>query len=258
MQKMIHARRLTAVLSVAAVAALGITTTPALAAKPPSNKALNRDVIKVDKALKTAITTIGKTTKSLQSNVNTLNQEAATVVPEIAATNTTLSATNASLTALTAKVTSLSSAFASGSTTVTAGLQALQTAIQDPNTGLVGLNTARPRFVSLTSAGAGQPFTVVAGSSTPEANVSIISGSQTTNGSVLLDFGEDVHQRALVVTPVAGTGTFAVGQAVDCGNAPGICGTDTSNNHVLVTTEALTAGGPVEAAVPVTVIALAG
>src|SRR5277367_5731168 len=91
MQKIIPARRLTAVLCVAAVAALGITAAPALAKKPPkppSNKALNRDVIKVDKALVTAIKTIGKTTKGLQSNVNTLNQGSATVVPEIAATNT--------------------------------------------------------------------------------------------------------------------------------------------------------------------------
>ncbi len=90
--------------------------------------------------------------------------------------------------------------------------------------------------------------------------MSIVGQTPNPGGSVVLDFGEDVSARALVVT-AAPTGSLAntpFAQAIDCANVPGggCNGTDTSPNHVLVTTEIL--AGPTAAAVPVTVVALAG
>lgn len=279
MQKMIHARRLTAVLSVAGVAALGISASPALAKKPakpvtkptpaaaPTNKALALDVKKLNKELKAAVATIGKTTTKLQANVNTLNQGAANLTPQVAAantglaaTNTTLTATNASLASTKATVTALSAALTAAGTQITtsltqlgAGLTALQTAIQDPNTGLVGLNAARPRFVALTVTGGA--FVTVPGGQTPEEAITVTNVSA---GVVVVHFGEDVSERAFVVTP--DPGVAAIGQAADCANLPSnSCSVGAgSADDVLLTTQVVGGAGPVPTSVPVTVAALAG
>ncbi len=255
MHNIIQARRLSAALAVTAVAASGFAASPAMAAKTLSNKALTRDVTKIDKTIAAAGVTLTKSAKNLQAQINTLTTG-------LGSTNANLSTTQAALTSLQGTVNSLSSAFASGSATVTAALKTINTTLTDPNTGLVGLNTARPRFVALTiptsGPNAGQ-FTIAANSSTPEHAVSIVS--QSTN-NVILDFGEDVSQRVFLVNGIAGAN--GIGQAVDCAVAAAATpsspcfGTDSNPNHVLVTTEDALTTGTLAVAVPVTVVALSG
>lgn len=249
MHKTIPARSLLAGLTLAT--AIGLAPAGA-AAKPPSgagqpdNAALARDIREVNDALTSAVTTIDKTSKSLAASVHALQTG-------LAATNANLAQTNSNVSSTQGQVTSLSSALAAGSATVTAALQQINTALSDPNTGLAALNNARPRFVALTVS-SGQ-FALVAGGQTPEHAITIVA--QPGAGEAILDFGEDVSQRALVVSPAPDLMGVPVGQAVDCANAPGACGPDSSPNHVLLTTEQITSG-PAATAVPVTLIAFSG
>ena len=265
MQKTTQARRLAAAaVAVSAIASFGVVATPALAAsKVSSNKALTREVTKINKTLAAAAVTLSKSAKNLQAQINTLTTGLGT-------TNTNLTATNAKVASLTTTVTSLSSAFASASTTVTSaltqlqtGLTSIQTALNDTKTGLVGLNNARPRFVALTVPTSGPTagqFVIQPMSSTPEQTISIVS---QVGNAVIVDFGEDVSQRVFLVNGIAGAN--GVGQAVDCGAAAAAgapCfGTDSNTHHVLVTTEDVlpnSSGGTAQTPVPVTVVALAG
>jgi X-X-X-Leu-X-X-Gly heptad repeat protein len=135
-----------------------------------------------------------------------------------------------------------------GLQTVGDGLTALKTAVQDPTTGLLGLNTARPKFAIVKSDGTilGQTPNV------PTTNAKVATGTY------VVDFASDVSKRALVVT-MAPAATAPIGQAVDCANAPGACPSgDNSANHVLVTTEPHGAGGPAPGDANFTLLAISG
>ncbi len=251
MHKIIQARRLSAALAVTAVAASGFAASPAMA-KADSNKTLTRDVTKIDKTIAAAGVTLTKSAKNLQAQINALSTGLGT-------TNANLSTTQAALTSLQGTVSSLSSAFASASTTVTSALNQINTALTSINSALTnttnGLEISRPRFVALSVVS--NAFVIPANSSTTENTISIVS--QNSN-AVILNFGEDVSQRVFLVNGIAGAN--GIGQAIDCATAAAAgspCfGTDSSKNHVLVTTEDALTTGTVAVPVPVTVVALAG
>jgi len=129
---------------------------------------------------------------------------------------------------------------------ILAGFTAINSALTDPVTGLVGLNHARPQFGAFNGAdgtilgGTGQ----VTGASGPSTNA-----SHPTTGKYLVDFGDNVSQRFLVVT-LFPDATAPIGQAVDCAansTAGATChalGDPTvgNPNHVLVTIENFTPG----------------
>jgi uncharacterized protein YoxC len=250
MQKIISARRLSAAVAVAAFAASGIAASPAMAktTKPLSNKALTRQVTLIKTQLASAAKVLKTDAAGLQASINTLTTGLAT-------TNGKLTALTTTVANLSSTVSGLSSALASGGTTVTNALTAINTALNDSSTGLVGLNTARPRFAVV--AGAAGGFAIVG--NTPEHTPTI---AYQTTGQAVINFGEDVSSRALVVT-TAPDATAPFAQAVDCKNAaaagspcPATSGTDSSASDVLVTVENFP--GPAPANKSFTITALAG
>src|SRR5271163_4071659 len=230
MRKIIQAGRRGTVLSLVTAVAVGGAASPALAFKSSSNKSLLGDVNTISAALNLAIKSIDKTTNGLTASIKTLTTGLAATNAALATTNTNLAATTAAQSTTAGQVTGLTAAFASGSTAVNTALGEVNTALSDPNTGLAALNVARPRFAVLDVVS--NAFSVVG--STPEHAVTIYF--QAANEAIL-DFGEDVSERALVTTTAPGAASIA--QAVDCANVPGggCGGTDANADHVLVTTE---------------------
>lgn len=239
--------RLLAACGVALAATLATIAAPASAARPPSNTQLQHDISSVDTSLKSAVKSIDKTTSGLTTSVKTLTSG-------LAAANAGLASLTGQVASLTAQVAALNTAQAADAVS-NAAVGVLSTEVNDPNLGVLAIDAARPRYAAVLAA-SGQ-FTKVAASSL-EHSVSIVTQS---GGGIVLDFGEDVSNRALMVSMapnltgvLGGQASVPAGQAIDCGVVTGGCFGDTNPDHVLVTTEV----GSTVTAAPFTVVALSG
>jgi hypothetical protein len=135
------------------------------------------------------------------------------------------------------------------------GLKALQTALQDPTTGLVGLNNARPQFGAFAASGAIIDGT---GKHPPAKGPSANATHTASTGQYIVDFGNDVSARALVLTLFPTGGVPDVLSAVNCASPGAPCSTDTSPNHVLVVSQNSTTGAPTDPTNGFEITALSG
>jgi len=126
--------------------------------------------------------------------------------------------------------------------TIGPGLTALSAAVQDPTTGLVGLNAVRPQYGAFNADG-----TIIGGTGQTTGASGPSTGSiHNATGAYIVNFGNDVSNRALSVNPFPASAA-PIGEAVDCasnGTATATCtalngGTALTNpqNYVLVTIE---------------------
>ena len=119
----------------------------------------------------------------------------------------------------------------------TAAFASVNAALTNPTTGLVGLNNARPQYGAFTSTGA-----FIAGTGTVARGPSGNALGHTPAGRFVIDFGNDVSTRFLVVNPFPGAGSSGFPQATvcsltdgtQCQAAQGSGAPDRSPNHVLV------------------------
>jgi hypothetical protein len=146
-------------------------------------------------------------------------------------------------------------AIVAGVPAITSALTKINNALNNTSTGLVGLNLARPQFGTFKGSdgsilgGTGQ----VSGASGPKSNA-----TRAAAGTYVVDFGNDVSKRSLVVAIAPGA-TAAVGEAADCANVTGGClGSDTSANHVLVLTYVMASSNTTPADATFTVTAISG
>jgi hypothetical protein len=180
------------------------------------------------KGLQKAVGNIVKVNLGQTGAIHGVDTRVDTVVANVAAVKATVDAIVAGVPAI-----------VDGLTQLKAGLLAIQSALGNTTTGLVGLNLARPQFGNFSGAGVilggtGQ----VTGASGPKTDA-----THPATGTYVVDFGNDVSKRSLVVSPSPGVGGI-IGEAVDCANAGGTCpGGDASANHVLVLMYA-TSGAP--------------
>jgi hypothetical protein len=144
-------------------------------------------------------------------------------------------------------------------TALSNGLTSINAALQNPTTGLVGLNNARPQFGAFNGAdgaiiaGTGQ----VTGAKGPST-----SASNPADGRYIVDFGNNVVQRFLTVTPFPTGGAAVVGSAVNCdANATAEASCEAlgdpaggNPNHVLVVIQRTNDSAPVDATFAVSAI----
>jgi len=143
---------------------------------------------------------------------------------------------------------------------ILAGFTAINSALTNTTTGLVGLNLARPQFGAFNADG-----TIIAGTG-QVTGASGPSGAAIHNapGKYIVDFGDNVSQRFLIVNMFPSSGNPPIAQVVDCASnstAGATChalGDPTvgNPNHVLVTVEGIV--GPAATDDPFSVAAISG
>ena len=181
--------------------------------------------------------TLGKLSgaiKALQKGVKNIEDVNAGQTAAIKAVDTRVDTVVANLKVLADKVDAIVA-------TATAALAQVNAALTDSTTGVVGLNNARPQYGAFTSTGAiiagtGQ----TAGAKGPSTNAT--KGTTTSSGVFVIDFGNDVSRRFLVVDLFPGAGNSGFPQAIVCSattgtacqTVEGLSSPDQSPNHVLV------------------------
>jgi len=128
---------------------------------------------------------------------------------------------------------------------VAPALEAIDDALNDETTGLVGLNLARPQFGVFDDAGL-----FLGGTGSVASGPSDDAGHPAA-GTYIVDFGNDVSDRALVFTAFPTGGAPLVGSPVNCasdtsGTCTAVLGAGDHSDQVLVIVQDSTTGAPTD------------